>query len=116
MPIKMKALKDFRGREGEGNVRGNKRMVESGVEFNVADQKRADWLEAQGLAVPMFVQKAMQPLQNKMEPAPANKAAQTGPLASPGGPTGADNPPSSSPPGRQPRRRESRKPGGGLDL
>jgi hypothetical protein len=113
MPIKMKALKDFRGRPGEGNTGRSDRVVETGVEFGAADQKRADWLESQGLAVPMFVQKAATVPLNKMEPAPANKAAAAGPLDLIGGRTGAPSDASSlSPPDRvQPPPRSNRRGG-----
>lgn len=97
MPITMKADKDFRGNPGEGNVRGDDRNVENGLEFTVATQPRADYLEEQGFAHPIAAQKAEQPHKNKMEPQPENKAADAGPLPLAGGETGEGKPPSSSP-------------------
>lgn len=94
----MKAMKDFRGREGEGK----NRMVEAGVEFTVASKGRANDLEVRGLAVPVKrvsdkkpeVETAVSPVQNE--------ASETGPLGSLGGETGAAaKPPLFSRRGRQ---------------
>lgn len=49
MTVRMRALKTFKGRPGEGD---NGR-VRAGREFDVADQRRADSLERIGNAVPL---------------------------------------------------------------
>lgn len=84
--IPMKALKDFRGREGEGRHR----MVEAGVEFLVTTQGRANDLEARGLAVPavrLSKRKAEVEMTTTVNPV-KNEASDSGPLGSAGGPTG----------------------------
>lgn len=112
MPTTMKALKDFRGKPGEGKDR----MVEAGMEFKVENQSRANDLESRGFAAPVVAAAKLVHLKNKKLPQPENKAADAGPLASRGGRTGAATPQSSSPPAPAPRTRRSRKPAGGLDL
>jgi hypothetical protein len=95
MTIKMKAQRDFRGRDGEGtNLASDRRLVEAGGEMTVADQGRANWLEVHGLAIPV----------GHLAAAPAPRAAtvqnlaeEAGPLASAGGQTGAEAAASSSP-------------------
>jgi hypothetical protein len=116
MPIAMRALKTFSGRAGES--RRKEFLVEDGDDIMVATQGRADHLEKHGLAVPLIKPRAKveSAPQNKMEPPSQNKAAQSGPLPSPGGETGVENAPSSSDLDRAPRVRRSRKPADGLDL
>jgi hypothetical protein len=96
--IKMKALKSF------GVRSANEGRVKRGREFSAANEQRARDIEDAGLAYRLEA-KAAPALLNKMEPSPSNKAAQSGPLASPGGTTGADAPVPSSPLDHQPRRR-----------
>jgi hypothetical protein len=95
MTHKMMALRDFRGRDGEGTTLSkDRRFVEAGAEFTPTDEKRANWLETMGLAIPVTKQtdtSAARPATVK------NEAADTGPLASPGGKTGEAEQPSSSP-------------------
>ncbi|MGO1079948.1 hypothetical protein [Inquilinus sp. CA228] len=101
--IRMKALRQFRGRPSEGR----NGLVKPGREFTVADQRRADDLERVGLAVPAQHSLALPagaPAQavpatpggdapvNEAgggdTDAPVNPAADQGPLSSDGGPTG----------------------------
>lgn len=89
MALSMRAIKTFTGRKGESRRPDN--LVQGGDDFNVEDQKRADYLEGVGLAVPLIASRVKQesaPV-NKMEPPLQNKAAQSGPLPSTGGRTGA---------------------------
>jgi len=97
--IKMKAL-----RSANIGIGGEK--VRRGREFDAPSEQRATELEAHGLAYRLQV-KAMTPPSNKMEPPPQNKAAAAGPLGSPGGKTGAEEPALSSPPDPPQRRRQS---------
>lgn len=85
--VRMKSFKTMQGDYGK---------VRPGQEFEVASQNVADALEKKGHAMTL---KAEAPLQNKMERTLENKAAAAGPLASPGGGTGAENALSSSPAG-----------------
>jgi hypothetical protein len=107
--IKMKALKTF------GFTGANEGAVKRGREFDARDLKRAEELEAHGLAYRLDVKAAKPPL-NKMEPAPtnqmelgssSNKAAEHGPLDSVGGETGAEATAPLSRQGRAPRGRRS---------
>lgn len=91
---RMKALKTFR-------VSENSQIVHAGDEFEV--RKHAREYESRGLAV------KIKPLAADVVAKLENKAAQTGPLASPGGLTGADKRPSSSPPDQAPKKRRSTK-------
>ena len=97
--IKMKALRP--GNIGDGATR-----VKRGREFSVGSENRAKELEDEGLAFRIETKMAA-PMLNKMEPAPANKAAETGPLDFPGGATGADAPAPSLPLDPPRRRRRS---------
>lgn len=97
--IKMKALKS-------GNFGDGSKKVRRGREFPVSKEHRARELEAEGFAFRLASENA--PL-NKMEPPPENKAAHAGPLAFPGGETGAEEPASSSPADHQPQRRRLKK-------
>jgi len=95
--IRMKALRSFGGpRSPEGHVK-------RGREFAAATERRASDLEAEGLAF------RMGSTVTTAEPPPPNKAAETGPLASPGGATGAAAPAPSSPLDRAPPARRSRR-------
>lgn len=92
---RMKALKTFR--VGDTNL-----VVQPGMEF---ETKNSRHYEQHGLAVPVgAVAKTVEP---KKVPQ-ANPAAQTGPLASPGGKTGEAKPLLSSRLGRRQKTRTSR--------
>jgi hypothetical protein len=98
--IKMKALRSF------GVSGSNEGHISRGREFTAAHEARAKDLEEHGLAYRLEF-KAEPKLVNKMEPPPSNKAAEAGPLDSPGGTTGAVAPAPSSPPDRPQRQRRS---------
>lgn len=98
--IKMKALRS-------ANMGAGGSHVKRGREFEVETDQRANELEAHGLAYRIET-KAMQAPQNKMEPAPQNKAADAGPLDFPGGTTGEGTLALSSPQDHPRRRRGSR--------
>jgi len=95
--IRMKALRSF-GYQG-----ANEGHIGRGREFVVANEGRARDLEEAGLAFRLEVKRAPE---TKPEPPPSNEAAEAGPLDSPGGTTGEEEPQPSShrdhP--RQPRR------------
>jgi hypothetical protein len=94
--MKMKALKTFLGRPGEGE--GIDNTVRKGKEFSVATEQRAVELEKIGCAQRLKGQgRPARPA-----PAKANTAAGAGPLHSAGGKTGEAASPSSSLPGLQP--------------
>lgn len=100
--IKMKALKTF------GFAGANEGPVKRGREFSARDMKRAQELEAHGLAYRVAGKAEPHAPLNKMEPAaPQNKAAAQGPLDLAGGRIGATEPAPLSPAVRQPRRRRS---------
>jgi hypothetical protein len=103
--MRMKALKTFRGQVGENDDTGS---VRTGTEFEAAHDKRVRELEIRGLAI--LVTRLPKPT----EPRAAtirNAAADTGPLdRSPGGGTGAETAPSSSPAARAPRTVNSAEP------
>jgi hypothetical protein len=108
--IRMKALKTF------GFAGANEGPVKRGREFIARDAKRADELEAHGLAY-RVQEKATAPAGNGMEPpvknqslpgAHKNKAAEQGPLDLAGGSTGGEGPAPSSRQARAPRVRQSR--------
>lgn len=87
MPVKMKALRTFRGRPGEGNERNR---VKSGTEFSVENDSRASALVRGGLAV--VVQGAAKSEGKDGKPKKENKAAEAGPTkAQAGGKTGEGN-------------------------
>ena len=86
----------------------NEGYVRRGREFVVANEQRAKDLEAAGLAYRLDV-KPMPEVRNDMIPSPANTAAFAGPLASPGGTTGADAPVPSSQADHPQRRRRSQR-------
>jgi hypothetical protein len=69
--IRMKALRQFRGRPSEGR----NGLVKPGREFSVADQRRADDLERSGLAVP--AQLVLPVAAGAPAPAPASTGAET---------------------------------------
>jgi hypothetical protein len=94
MPLRMKALRTFRGRPMEGRP-------QKGKEFDCEDTARANELEAHGLAKRVDV-KAVAPPLNKMEPPPFNKSESS---SHPGGGTGAVTSESLSVPARRPRTR-----------
>src|SRR6266566_6675204 len=96
--IRMKALTSF----GYGGV--NEGPVKRGREFAVASERRAADLEEHGLAFRLESKMQAAP-ENKMEPLPQNKAAETGPLDTPGGVIGEEEPQSLSPPVPAPRPR-----------
>lgn len=98
--IRMKALMSF------GVRSANEGHVMRGREFTAAHEQRARDLEEAGLAYRIDTKMQAAPL-NKMEPPPSNKAAEAGPLDSPGGTTGVDAPAPSSPAAPQRRRRRS---------
>lgn len=98
--IKMKALRSF------GVRTANEGKVQRGREFSAASEQRARDLEAAGLAFRLHPVKLAQDQVDQA--APQNKAAENGPLASPGGTTGADAPVPSSPPDRPRRTRRSK--------
>ena len=105
MPVKMKALKTFRGRPGEGKDR----LVQADSDFTVNDQQRADDLERRGLAVPEGGRrKSEKAPKNKAEQAPKNKAASKGPLTTQnlGGVTGTAKRQQSSRQARQPKAKK----------
>lgn len=94
---RMKALKTFR-------VGDTRQIVQPGVEF---ETKNVRHYEQNGLAVPVgSVVKTVEPKVQKPNP-----AAQTGPLASPGGATGEDRRLLSSRLGRRQKTRTSRPSG-----
>jgi hypothetical protein len=99
--IKMKALRSF----GVRNADEGKIM--RGREFDAATDHRAKDLEEAGLAYRIEAKIVPQPLVEMTTP-PSNKAAEAGPLASPGGATGADAPAPSSPPDHPRRGRRSK--------
>lgn len=98
--IKMKAMRDFRGQEGEGR----NQHVEAGTEFSVADAGRSRYLERSGLAIQVGPAPALPPAR---EAKVQNEAAETGPLASAGGKTGEAPIVSSSVQGLAPPKRIS---------
>lgn len=95
----MKANKTFR-------VGGGNQTATPGSIFDAPDSQVRHY-EQRGLAYRLAARGDAAP--QTMEPVPANKAADTGPLASDGGGIGAAAPAPSSPPGRQPRRRRSKR-------
>ena len=100
--MKMKALKSFR----HPNER---RQVRIGDEFDVSDSTARE-LEILGHAVKVHAPAKMDDARKtKVEKPLENKAAETGPLASPGGETGAENAPSPSPAAPARRGRPSRQ-------
>lgn len=109
--IKMKALRTF-------GIRGsNEGPVKRGREFVARDNKRADELEAHGLAHRVQTKAELVAPLNKMVPdpknqmqpaAPANKAADQGPLDLAGGAIGEEGPAPSSRQARAPRGRQSK--------
>jgi hypothetical protein len=101
----MKGLRSFRG-AGEGKVR-------RGREFTVVDIRRANELEASGLAVRIEARPVT--TEAPAEP-PANPAAEQGPFDLAGGKIGEGEPAPSSPPAPAPRRRRSRNSGSDLPL
>lgn len=100
--IKMKALRS--GNFGDGATK-----VHRGREFAVSTERRATELEEQGDAY-RLEHKMAEPVKNKMEPLPSNKAAEAGPLASVGGMTGAELLAPSSHPGLPLPKRRGRPP------
>jgi hypothetical protein len=98
--IKMKALRS-------ANMGENSSKVRRGREFGVATEQRANELEVHGLAYRIQT-KSFEPPAAVVVP-PQNRAAESGPLGSPGGTTGADELALSSPQGRPQRRRTSRR-------
>lgn len=101
--MKMKALKCFRhGQRGP--------IVSPGDLFDEPNSGTADYYERNGMAYPVMTGPAPTVAREAAvqgAPAKINEAAETGPLASPGGETGAVTPPSSSPAARAPRTRRS---------
>jgi hypothetical protein len=96
--VPMKALKSF------GIVGVNEGKIKATREFNALNEGRARELEAAGLAARMDSkgEKSDSAHKNKAEgAAPKNKAAEDGPLGSPGGKTGAEKPVQSSRPAHQ---------------
>jgi hypothetical protein len=106
--IKMKALRSF------GVRNANEGHLKRGREFTAANEQRARDLEDHGLAYHIDIKAEPKP-PNKMEPPPSNKAAQAGPLSSPGGATGEAAPALSSPLDRPQRRRRSTRSKDGQD-
>lgn len=92
----MKALRDFRGRDGEGtNLAADRRFVEAGCEFRVGDDPRANWLEQKGHAIPVSAIKYDPPV---ARPAVIqNGGPEIDPLDQAGGGTGPEIDVSSSP-------------------
>jgi hypothetical protein len=75
MTHKMMALRDFRGRDGEGTTLSkDRRFVEAGAEFTPTDEKRANWLETMGLAIP--VTKQTEPITSRSMKATASPRGQ----------------------------------------
>ncbi len=107
--VKMKALRTFRGRPGEGNER---HRVKAGTEFTVENDGRAQALVRAGMA--SVVQGAPKEKKgDKVEPK-GNKAAEATPTsaAPAGGETGEAKPQSSSPAApaqRKPRTGSNKK-------
>lgn len=97
--VRMKALKSWTGEEGP---------ISAGNEFNARNEYRAKDLEAHGLAHRVKPPAEATPLTKIGNVPETNKAAETGPLASAGGATGAEAPAPSSPPARQRRKRRSK--------
>jgi hypothetical protein len=95
--VRMKALRSF------GHDRSPEGHVKRGREFSAATERRASDLEGEGLAFRMGT------TVKTTEPPPPNEAAKSGPLASPGGVTGAAAPAPSSPPAPAPAGRRSRR-------
>jgi len=87
--VRMKALTSF------GYAGVNEGPVKRGREFIVETERRAHDLEEAGLAF-RLESKMLEEPENKMQPPPQNKAAETGPLDSRGGKTGANATPQSS--------------------
>jgi hypothetical protein len=98
--IKMKSIRS--GNMGDGGVK-----IRRGREFAVSTETRASELEAHGLAYRIQTTTMIDP------PVAAstvqNKAAEAGPLDSPGGETGAAGLALSSPPAPQRQGRRSRR-------
>jgi hypothetical protein len=101
--LKMKALKTFLGRPGEGQ--GVDRAVRKGTEFTVATEQRMVELEKIGCA------QRLKGRPVRAAAPKANTAAGAGPLSGAGGKTGEAGSQSSSLPGLQPsvRVKRSRK-------
>lgn len=99
MPVKMKALRTFRGRDGEGNERNR---VKAGTEFNVENDARAQALVRGGMAVVVQnapATKEKSAAKDKAADPKPNKAAEAGPTpAQAGGKTGEGKSQSSSRP------------------
>lgn len=108
--IKMKALRS-------GNFAPGATKVRRGREFSVETEGRARELEDEGYAY-RLEQKMAEPVKNKMEPMPSNKAAEAGPLGFRGGMTGGDDavqslpadPPQPKRRGRPPLKRSVEEP------
>lgn len=108
--IRMKKLRS------SGIAGADEGYVPAGREFTAASEHRARELEEAGLAYRIQDAPKLEPLDNKLEPPPENKAAHAGPLPLAGGETGAESAPSSSAPGLPHRRRRSNRSKEGLDL
>lgn len=106
--VKMKALKTF------GFAGANEGPVKRGREFVARDMRRAQELEAHGLAYRLDTLMQPEPLNKMLPVAHENEAAEHGPLGSAGGETGAAETAPSSPQGR--RRRFRRSASSGDDL
>lgn len=97
--IKMKALRSF------GVSGANEGKVKRGREFSAATEARVRDLEDHGLAYRLDTARTEPPAVNQIAPSTSNEAANTGPLGSHGGTTGADAPVPSSPADHPQRRR-----------
>lgn len=105
MPVKMKALRTFRGRDGEGNERNR---VKAGTEFQVADDGRASSLVRAGMAT-IVVGAGKAKAAAVAEPK-KNEAATAGPTkGQAGGKTGAAEQQSSSEPAPAQRKPRAKK-------
>jgi hypothetical protein len=94
--IKMKALRSFKGSSED-------QQIKRGREFEAKDERRANELEAHGLAFRLDVKPS--PVAGRIETLPANEAANSGPFVLAGGGTGAAPPAPSLHQDRQQRRR-----------
>src|SRR3546814_19972620 len=100
MSVRMRALRGFIGRSGEGVGRDG---VKAGEEFNAASDRRADELENR--PKPLAIRLDSTPKQRKLAVPPKNEASETGPLSTTGGETGGEQPSSSYPAARAPETR-----------
>src|SRR3546814_18808139 len=87
MSVRMRALRGFIGRSGEGVGRDG---VKAGEEFNAASDRRADELENR--PKPLAIRLDSTPKQRKLAVPPKTEASETGPLSTTGGEPGGGQP------------------------